>query len=169
MKTSRTAAAVTLAATLALSTLSTAAASSPWLHHGTAWTNSRAVEPRVTGLRYAAHTGFDRAVIDVDGRRPSYQTGYAKRCHYDASGKTVPIKGKRALWIALAPATAHDAGGSTYDGPDLARPHLSALRALAFTGDVESQVSFCFALNTTGSYRILRLSDPSRIVIDFQH
>ena len=161
-----------LAATLALATTaltSPTATSSPWIRHGVRWHNSRAVEPHVVGLRYAAHDGFDRAVIDIDGRLPSYRTVPTTRCRYDASGTRVPIKGRTALRIVFAPATAHDADGSLYEGPALARPHLEALRALAFTGDFEGHVSFCFALETSGRYRVTRLTDPSRVVVDVRH
>jgi hypothetical protein len=56
-----------------------------------------------------------------------------------------------------------------YDGPKIARPRFDTLKALAFTGDFEGQVSFGFALTHRAQYRVFWLQDPQRLVIDFRH
>ncbi len=107
-------------------------------------------------------------MIDISGRLPGYRTGYARVHAYDGSAATVPIRG--GLRIALNPAYAHtDAGRSTYVGPRLARPGFPALKAVAFTGDFEGYVSFAFGLSYHAPYKIYRLHDPQRIVIEFKH
>lgn len=139
-----------------------------WRTTGTSWENPAAVHPRITNIRYATHPGFDRVVIDVSGRIPGYTTGYARTHHYDGSGEPVPIRG--GLWISMFPAYAHRLdGSSTYVGPSIARPGFRTLKAVAFTGDFEGYVSFAFGLSYRAPYRILRLHDPQRIVIDFRH
>jgi hypothetical protein len=70
----------------------------------------------------------------------------------------------------LMPAYAHDDNGNNlYDGPKIARPRFDTLKALAFTGDFEGTVSFGFALTHRAQYRVFRLHDPQRLVIDFRH
>ncbi len=141
-----------------------------WTETASTWTNPNARAPRVTGLRFAAHDRFDRVVLDIKGRIPGGAARYQKKFHYDGSGKSVPIRGRSGIALALNPAYAHDdAGHSVYDGPKIARPHLETLRALAFTGDFEGYVSFGFALTHRAPYRIFTLHDPQRLVIDFQH
>ena len=141
-----------------------------WQDHATSWTQPPAARsPKVVDLRFAAHPRFDRVVIDVAGRIPSGRAHYARRFHYDGSGKFVPIRGRSGLALILSPARAHDRNGNVYAGPQVARPHLQTLKALAFTGDFEGSVSFAFALTRRAPYRVFFLHDPQRLVIDFRH
>jgi len=143
------------------------ASAATWIDHGTSWTNPDARAPKVVDLRYARHANFDRVVIDIRGLLPSYRTFYARSFVYDGSGARVPIRG--GLGIVMHPAYAHNDAGSVYRGPRLVRPGFPQLKAIAFTGDYEGYVSFAFGLADHAAYRILRLHDPQRIVIDFRH
>lgn len=140
-----------------------------WRTSGTTWENPDARHPLVVDLRFARHANFDRVVIDIDHRLPGYRIRYNARHHYEGSGNRVPIRG--GLWISLSPAYAHDNNGeSVYDGPRLVRPGFEALKAIAFTGDFEGHVTFAFGLDPRRTpYRVMRLHDPQRIVIDFKH
>jgi hypothetical protein len=121
-------------------------------------------------LRFAAHRTFDRVVIGVVGRIPSGSAHYARRFHYDGSGRPVPIRGRSGIALALSPARAHDRhGNNVYRGPRLARPHLPTLKALAVTGDFEGTVGFGFALTHRAPYRVFFLHHPQRLVVDFRH
>jgi hypothetical protein len=155
--------------TAILLAVTTAAPAAAWRSNGSSWENPDARRPLVLDLRYAQHANFDRVVIDIDGRLPGYRIGYTARHEYDGSGNPVPIRG--GLWITLSPAVAHDrSGDSVYEGPRLVRPGFEALKAIAFTGDFEGQVSFAFGLDPRRTpYRVFRLHDPQRIVIDFKH
>ncbi|GGO89827.1 hypothetical protein GCM10011584_20200 [Nocardioides phosphati] len=139
-----------------------------WRTTGTTWTNPLARHPLVIDLRYARHSNFDRVVIDIEGRIPGWTTRYVSTHHYDGSGATVPIRA--GMDLVLFPAYAHFANGtSCYTGPKLVRPGFPALKAIAFTGDFEGYVSFAFGLDGHNPYRIFRLTDPQRIVLDFRH
>lgn len=172
MRTRLTSLLAALASALLLSGLlapAPASALPAWRTTAIAWENPQARAPQVVDLRFARHARFDRVVIDVRGRLPGYRTGYTARHTYDGSGAPVRIRG--GLWVSLSPAYAHDSSGrSVYDGPRLARPGFPALKAIAFTGDYEGHVSFAFGLDPRRTpYRIFRLHDPQRIVIDFKH
>ena len=141
-----------------------------WVDHATSWTNPDARAPQVRDLRYATHPRFDRVVIDIRGLAPAGSARYQRRFHEDGSGNLVPIGGRSGIAVALMPAYAHDDNGnSLYDGPRIARPRFDTLKALAFTGDFEGTVSFGFALTHRAQYRVFRLHDPQRLVIDFRH
>ena len=170
----RTAAAVAaLSITLPITMLGpvpSASALPDWVDHASSWTNEKAKQPRVIDLRYATHPNFDRVVLEIDGRIPAGTARYRKRFHYDGSGEKVPIKGRSGIAVSLNPAYAHDdEGNNVYDGPKIARPRFETLKALAFTGDFEGYVSFGFALRHRAPYRVFRLHQPQRLVIDFQH
>ena len=141
-----------------------------WQDTNTSWSHPAAVNPKVTGLRFAAHPTFDRVVIDISGRIPSGSANYRRHFTYDGSGDEVPILGRSGLQVTLSPAAAHDdAGHNLYTGPRIARPRLRTLKALALTGDFEGQVTFAFALTHRAPYRVFELSAPRRLVIDFKH
>jgi hypothetical protein len=163
-------AAVVLLLSAALTATAHPASALPgWQDGATSWTNPAARSPRVLDLRYAAHRSFDRVVIELAGRVPGGSTSYARRFHRDGSGEPVPIRGRSGIALTLTPARAHDRTGDVYDGPQVARPHLDTLKALAFTGDFEGVVSFGFALTHRAAYRVFFLHDPQRLVIDFRH
>ena len=154
----------------AASTAASSASAPAWETTNTTWTNPAARQPKVVGLRYATHPRFDRVVIDIRGRIPGYRATYQRRFYYDGSGAEVPILGRSGLQVVLFPAYAHDADGDNlYTGPRIARPRFRTLKALAFTGDFEGQVTFAFALTHRAPYRIFSLNDPQRLVIDFKH
>jgi hypothetical protein len=160
----------TVIAVLASLFLAPSASAAPdWLDTGTTWQGPGNNGVKVLGLRFASHPTFDRVVIDLRGPLPDYRTGYARRFHYDGSGKLIPIRGSSGLWIGLT-ADGHDtAGNNLYTGPRLARPRFDTLKALALAGDFEGQVTFAFALRHRADYRIQHLTGPSRVVIDFRH
>lgn len=157
-------------AVLASLFLAPPASSAPdWADTGTTWQGPRNNHVKVVGLRFASHPTFDRVVVDLRGRLPDYRTRYARRFHYDGSGKRIPIRGSSGLWISLT-ADGHDqAGNNLYTGPRLARPRFESVKALALGGDYEGQVTFAFALRHRADYRIQHLTGPSRMVIDFRH
>jgi hypothetical protein len=154
----------------AVTSLAPASALPPWQDQATSWTNPAARAPQVRDLRFATHPRFDRVVIDVKGKFPGGSARYQRRFHQDGSNEPVPIRGRSGIALDLTPAFAHNADGdNVYDGPRIARPRFDTLKALAFTGDFEGHVSFGFALTHRADYRIIRLHDPQRLVIDFRH
>lgn len=150
-----------------------ASAGSVWLSSNASWTNPELTSsplPRVINLSYAQHQTFDRVVIRIRGPLPGGIARYQRTFSYDPSGLPVPIHGTSGLQVTLTPAYGHDAAGhNLYVGPRLARPRFPTLRALAYTGDSEGQVTFAFALDHRAPYRVSTLASPSRIVIDFRH
>jgi hypothetical protein len=126
-------------------------------------------QPRIVDLRVGRHSTFDRVVIDVHGRRPSFSIRYTKKLVFDGSGNPVPLKGKRKMSLVIDPATAHNKNGSIYAGPKLKQLQLPTLRGVALTGDFEGVVSFGFTTDRKAPYRIFELIHPTRVVIDWKH
>jgi hypothetical protein len=123
----------------------------------------------VVDLRVARHDGFDRAVVDLRGHRPGYQTFFVDKLFYDPSAQPVPLKGKHKMYLVLRPAGAYaNDGDYLYAGPQLVRPGLPALKGIALTGSWEGDMSFGFT-SRTRPYRVFTLTDPTRVVIDFKH
>lgn len=155
----------------AVATTSTAVtAATAWRTAPTEQHNPRALQPKVVDLRMARHAHFDRVVVDVAGRRPGLAVSYTKRLMYDGSGRPVPLRGTAKMSLTLQPAAAHDRhGDSLYTGPRLRQVSLPTLRGVALTGDAEGAVTFGFTTSSRAPYRVFTLTNPSRIVIDWQH
>ena len=165
------AAGVVLLATLTLTTLPAQAGQSPPTS-----TQTRSVErsprptPQVTGIRTGRHGTFDRVVIGLDGAAPGHKVGYVKEVRADGSGKVVDTRGRANLLVRLTPADAHDSDGhATYDGPRRFTVGYPALREVAFAGDFEATVSIALGISHKNGFRVMTLSNPTRIVIDITH
>lgn len=160
-----------LTALTALQVVAPAHAEAPWRDSRSTFegTAGPRVTPRVVDLRYASHPGFDRVVMEIRGAIPSGNAVYKRRFRHEGSGDPVPIGGRAGLQLNLR-ASGHDRQGhDVYDGPDVARPRLDTLKALAVTGDFEGYLSLGFALTHRADYRVFWLHSPQRLVIDFRH
>ena len=126
--------------------------------------------PKVVNLRVGQHPTYDRVVVDFRGKLAGYDVRYVKALYYDGTGDEVPLKGARFIQIRITPAVAHDAAGhSVYVGPTLQQYQMPMLRGAAFIGDFEGDVTFGLALSHLDTFRVLEVTDPSRLVIDVHH
>ena len=124
---------------------------------------------QVVNARYAGHPTYDRIVIDVKGTLPGATVKRVTQLRYDGSGAKVPLAGTYFLQIVLNPAAAHNsAGASVYKGPRLVKTQLTRVKGIALTGDFEGYVSFGVALNKKPTWTTLRLTSPSRFVVDIR-
>ena len=167
----RTASAVVVAVALTLTTTGPAAALPDWRTGTTHWDNPHDVRsmPRVVDLRWAAHDGFDRAVVVLRGARPDVLTLRPKELVYDPSGKPVPLTGRHKMYLVLRPAATYtDDGANLYEGRRLVRPGFPALRGIALTSSFEGDTLFGFTTRTR-AYRVFTLTRPRRVVVDFRH
>ena len=70
----------------------------------------------------------------------------------------------------MTPAAAHnDHNDPTFPGPPPSISNLAALRDLADAGDFEGVLTWGIGVAARTPFRVLRLSNPSRIAIDITH
>ena len=126
--------------------------------------------PTLSDVRTGRHATFDRVVIDLHGAAPGYKIGYVKEVRADGSGKVVDTRGRANLLVRLSPTDAHDSNGNaTYDGPRRFTVGYPALREVAFAGDFEATVSIALGISHKSGFRVMTLSNPTRLVIDVAH
>jgi len=119
--------------------------------------------PVVTGIRFAAHDGFDRIVFDLPGALPAHSAEYVTEVTRDGSGQPVSMPGTAFLLIVLHPAQAHRADGSpTVTG--IHRTGLARIQAYGVVGDYEGYVSIALGLSGKQKYSVGELSN--RIYVD---
>jgi hypothetical protein len=125
----------------------------------------------LTDVRAAAHDGFDRIVLQFRGDLPGYQVGYVQRpVLEDGSGKPVDVTGGAVLLVRMEPALDADltkeSAPRTYTGPTRLSPATSSVRELVRAGGFESVLSWAVGVDEKRPFRVTRLENPSRIVVD---
>ena len=127
--------------------------------------------PAILGeIRTGRHKGFDRVVFEFrGGAMPGYHVEYIDRpVRACGSGDVVPVAGDGWLSVRLTPAQAHtDAGKPTIRYRER-RLRLPVLRELQSTCDFEGEVQWVLGVSSPNRYRVMELTNPSRLVIDIK-
>jgi hypothetical protein len=124
------------------------------------------VLPVLVAVRSAHHPGFDRITFEFRGPRPGHRIGYVSRLVEDASGEPVHLAGRAAMNVVFQGANAHDEQGHPTVEPRRFRPGLPSLEEVAQLGDFEGVVTYGLGVDHRAPFKVLELSNPSRIAID---
>jgi hypothetical protein len=121
--------------------------------------------PTITVVRAAHHSGFDRLVLQLSGGLPTVRAAWKSQITNPQTDARIPVAGHAFALISMTPAQAHtNAGTSTMARRmTFALPNLTQL---VVTEDFEAHVSIGLGLQRHTSLHIVRLTSPSRVVID---
>jgi hypothetical protein len=122
--------------------------------------------PLLVDVRTAHHPGFDRITFEFRGPRPSHRIGYVSRLVEDASGRPVELAGDASINVVFQGANAHNPDGSPSVSPRRFKPNLPSLKEVAQIGDFEAVVTYGLGVDHRAPFKVLELSNPSRIAID---
>jgi hypothetical protein len=123
------------------------------------------------------HEGFDRVVFRFRNVVPGYRITYVDPpLIEDGSGARVDVEGSAFLLIRMEPASGFDLetdeGVLVYKGPRRlsgADAGASVVREVVRTGDFEAVLSWAVGLSDPVDYRVLKLQNPPRLVVDFRN
>lgn len=125
-------------------------------------------QAEIFGLATGCHDGFDRLVLRAREGTPQYDVRYVRRIRSDGSGAIVRLKGSVRLRVVLQNARAHtDAGAPLI--PGARTPLCPNLRQVKLAGDFEGVVTLGLGLRRKNGFRVFRLTNPRRLVIDVAH
>ncbi len=126
----------------------------------------------VADIDTAGHEeGFDRVVFHIAGNGlAGWHVRYVKSAHSQGSGEPVEVAGSATLEVTLTnmgyPA---DVEGPSYDGPKRIRPSgTEAIREIVNDNVYEGQHVFFVGAVRELPFRVFRLDDPQRVVLDIQ-
>jgi len=116
----------------------------------------------LNSVRSARHDGYDRVVFQFASGIPSYDVVGQDSSTFikDASGQPVSLDGTAGVKVILR---STDAAASSQDS----QPKLQAVRQVAQVGNFEHQLTYGVSLGTATCFRVTDLSNPARLVIDF--
>ena len=126
----------------------------------------------LTDVRAAGHEGYDRVVFEFSNGVPGYDVGYVERpVVADGSGDEVAVDGGAVLRVRMEPALDADltqeSAPRTYTGPTRFSPDATVLVELVRTGGFEAVLTWAIGVDGERPFRVTRLANPARIVIDF--
>lgn len=138
---------------------------------GGAWRAEPADLVTVTAVRAAAHEGYDRFVLELEGpTAPGYDVVWLDRAPTRCgSGRPVDVEAPHVLRIRLPRARAHTEEGVPTPGRRELRPELPSLRSAVLTCDFEGQVEWILGVERRVPVRVLALDAPGRLVVDLAH
>jgi hypothetical protein len=123
------------------------------------------VIPTVVAVRAAHHPGYDRLVLQFSGGLPTVRAAWKTQLTWPETGLPVAIAGHAFALVSATPAQGHtDAGHLTL--PRRMTFALPNLTQLVVTEDFEAHVSIGLGLQRHTSLHVVRLTSPSRLVID---
>jgi hypothetical protein len=125
-----------------------------------------------TELRFGRHQGYDRVVLELAGSgQPGWRAGYEDDPRNQGRGDRADIDGEATVELMVSgvryPA---ERGAEPYDGPDSMRPSSAGVIEQVQRGPLyEGHQQLFVGVRSREPFRVFRLSDPPRVVIDVQH
>lgn len=122
----------------------------------------------VQDVRTGVHDGFDRVVFDIAGDGVAgWRVRYVDQPSQQGSGNPVELAGEAALEVVLFPsAFPPDAPGMVYDGPERISVDGAAVTEVVDDKVFEGQHVFHVGVDRERPFRVFRLDDPQRVVLD---
>lgn len=130
-----------------------------------------APQAELTEIRTGEHPIFDRIVFQFKGAGlPGYQIEYLKKPAENCAGEGEPItlEGTAVLQVSMMPARAHTEAGEVTVKDRARKTDLSVLKEMKSTCDFEAEATWVLGLSSMRPYRVLELSNPSRLVVDIK-
>jgi hypothetical protein len=125
--------------------------------------------PLLVAIRGAEHGGADRVVFEFRGGLPAQaHVAYVPSLVQDGSGRHIPMPGRASLEVRVQHANAHDQHGRS-TAPDALTLPLRNVMRVKRAGDFEAVVSYGIAVAQRQPFRVTRLRNPDRLVVDIDH
>ena len=126
----------------------------------------------VVAVRVARQDGYDRVVFELDGRDPGvpgWQVEYVDDPRRDGSGEPVEVKGDKTL-VVLIRGAGYPFDTGVEEAEEARVPGDVEVVADVVLGSVFEGVYEAFiGTSAEAPFRVFRLTDPTRVVVDIRH
>ncbi len=135
------------------------------------WKSTSTEVELLTAVRASRHTGYDRVVFEFREGVPGYDIRYVvPPVRADGSGEEIAVGGSAVLRVRMEPALDADltqeSAPLTYKGPTRFSPDTTSVAELARAGGFEAVLTWAVGVEEKQPFRVTRLQDPPRLVID---
>ncbi|MCB2412415.1 hypothetical protein LGT39_06075 [Demequina sp. TTPB684] len=123
-------------------------------------------------LRFGAHDGYDRVVLDLRGTgEPGWLGEYVSDPRMAGSGNPVDIAGDAFLQVSVDGVVyPTEPGAIEYVGQERFQPSsASIIEEVVYGGVFEGQAEIYIGLSSDQPFRVFRTVDGKSVVIDIQH
>ena len=127
----------------------------------------------VSAIRVARQQGFDRVVLQLGGKQagqPGWRVEYVDEPTQDGSGDPVEVAGAAYLSVIVT-GTGYpmDTGVEEPKTKRLAGRGTAVVKEVVLDGVFEGQTGAFIGVSKRLPFRVFRLADPARVVIDVRH
>jgi hypothetical protein len=126
----------------------------------------------VTAVRVARQDGYDRVVFELDGRqpgKPGWRVMYVDDPRRDGSGEPVDVEGGKTLVVLIeGVGYPFDTGVEEASGVSLP-PDLEVVADVELGAVYEGVYETFIGVTREAPFRVFRLADPARVVVDVRH
>lgn len=124
----------------------------------------------VTAVRVAPQEGYDRVVFELDGQsagQPGWRVEYVDEPTAQGSGDSVEVAGDAALSVTIT-GTGYpfDTGVEEVEGDPALPGGLQVVEDVVLGGVYEGQYDAFIGTSGRAPFRVFRLDDPARVVVD---
>jgi hypothetical protein len=127
----------------------------------------------VVAVRVATQDGYDRVVFELDGKEsgePGWRVEYTDDPAQQGSGNPVEVEGAATLAVVITGSGFPMDTGATEVNDDPALPaELESIQDVVLGATFEGQYQAFIGTTREAPFRVFRLSNPTRVVIDVQH
>ena len=127
----------------------------------------------VTQIRVARQDGYDRVVFELAGREPGapgWQVEYVEEARQDGSGDPVEVDGDATLSVRISGAGyPMDTGVEEQPTEPAVPPGVEVVRDVVVSSVFEGVFEAFVGTSREAPFRVFRLEDPARVVVDVRH
>lgn len=123
----------------------------------------------VVAARAAAQPGYDRVVLQLAGEEagePGWRVEYVDRAVQDGSGRPVEVAGSAVLRVVVTGVGYPFDTGQTEATTDLTPKGTALVREVDLQATYEGSFTAFVGLTRRAPFRVFRLTDPARVVVD---
>ena len=126
----------------------------------------------VVAVRAARQDGYDRVVFELDGREagtPGWTVEYVDDPRRDGSGEPVEVKGDKTL-VVLIRGTGYPFDTGVEEAEEAAvSGDVEVVQDVVLGSVFEGVYEAFIGLSAERPFKVFRLSDPARLVVDIGH
>ena len=124
----------------------------------------------VTAVRVAPQDGYDRVVFELDGKQagqPGWRVEYVDEPTQQGSGDPVEVQGEAVLAVTIT-GTGYpfDTGVDEVAGDPVLPSGLQVVQDVVLGAVFEGQYEAFVGTSARAPFRVFRLDDPARVVVD---